>query len=65
MRKKAISLLPIIGGRRRMAYDINRFSEGYYVMYNAKLDPLEVNEIERNLRLVEDILRYLVVRKHS
>ena len=52
-------------GRRRMAYDIDKFSDGYYVMYDAKLDPLQVSEIERNFQLVEDILRYLVVRKHS
>lgn len=52
-------------GRRRMAYDINKFSEGYYVLFEAKLDPLGVNEIERNMQLTEDILRYLVVRKHS
>jgi small subunit ribosomal protein S6 len=52
-------------GRRRLAYDINKFSEGYYVMYEANLDPLQVNQIERNFQFNEDILRYLVVRKHS
>ena len=52
-------------GRRRMAYDINKYSEGYYVLYEAKLDPLQVSEIERNLQLSEDVLRYLAVRKHN
>lgn len=52
-------------GRRRLAYDIDKFSEGYYVMYSARLDPLQVNQIERNLEFNEDILRYLVIRKHS
>jgi small subunit ribosomal protein S6 len=52
-------------GRRRLAYDINKFSEGYYVMYEANLDPLQVNQIERNFQFNDDILRYLVVRKHS
>jgi small subunit ribosomal protein S6 len=52
-------------GRRRLAYNINKFSEGYYVMFQANLDPLQVNQIERNFQFNEDILRYLVVRKHS
>jgi len=52
-------------GRRRLAYNINKFSEGYYVMYEANLDPLQVNQIERNFQFNDDILRYLVVRKHS
>ena len=52
-------------GRRRMAYDIEDYSDGYYVLYEAKLEPLEINQIERNLELNEDVLRYLVIRKHS
>lgn len=52
-------------GRRRLAYHINKFSEGYYVMYEANLDPLQVNQIDRNFQFNDDILRYLVVRKHS
>jgi len=50
-------------GRRRLAYPIGKVEEGYYVMYEAKIDPSRITEIERNMQYAEDIIRYLVVRK--
>jgi small subunit ribosomal protein S6 len=52
-------------GQRRLAYPIENHSDGYYVFYEAKLDPMGIGEIERNMTYVEDILRHLVVRKES
>ncbi|MEW5986583.1 MAG: 30S ribosomal protein S6 [Chloroflexota bacterium] len=50
-------------GQRRLAYPIKKFNEGYYVLFEAKIDPLQVNDIERNIRYMEPVLRHLVVRK--
>ena len=50
-------------GRRKLAYEINNQREGYYVMYNAEMDPSILGELERNLNLNQTLLRYLVVRK--
>jgi small subunit ribosomal protein S6 len=50
-------------GQRRLAYPIKKFSEGYYVLYEAKVNPDRMKDIERNIQFTEDILRYLVVRK--
>jgi small subunit ribosomal protein S6 len=52
-------------GQRQLAYSIKKHTEGYYVFCEAMLDPAKVNEIERNMTYVEDILRYLFVRKDS
>ncbi len=52
-------------GQRRLAYEIDRHNEGYYVMFEAKIDPNRIGEIERNMQYNEDLLRYLVVRKDS
>ena len=52
-------------GRRRLAYPIRNFTEGYYVMFEAKVDPTRFVDIERNMQYTEDILRYLVVRKEE
>jgi small subunit ribosomal protein S6 len=52
-------------GQRRMAYPINNFTEGYYVLYEGSLDPTRITEIERSMQYMEDVLRYLVVRKES
>ena len=52
-------------GMRRMAYPIEKNTEGYYVLYNAVLDPPRIPEIERSMQYMEDVLRYLIVRKES
>lgn len=52
-------------GQRTLAYPIQKYTEGYYVFYEAKLDPSEISEIERNIQFVDSILRHLVVRKDS
>ncbi len=56
---------PVINdwGLRRMAYPIEKNKEGYYVMYEANVDPTRIAEIERSLQFTEDLLRYLSVRK--
>ncbi|MFQ5398397.1 MAG: 30S ribosomal protein S6 [Anaerolineae bacterium] len=52
-------------GTRQLAYPIHKFTEGYYVLYETKIAPERVREIERNMQYTEDILRYLVVRKEE
>jgi len=49
-------------GRRRLAYPIGRFSEGFYAVTHFSLEPNQVRALEGNLDLAEDVLRHLVVR---
>ncbi len=49
-------------GRRRLAYPLDRFTEGYYSITQFTLDPQDVREIERGIELADDVLRHLVVR---
>ncbi len=50
-------------GSRQLAYPIRKFTEGYYVLYEAQIDPTRIRDIERSMQYNEDVLRYLVVRK--
>ncbi|MSQ32878.1 MAG: 30S ribosomal protein S6 [Dehalococcoidia bacterium] len=50
-------------GRRRLAYPIKRHNEGNYVRSQVKLAPERAGELEASLRITEDILRHLLVRK--
>ena len=59
------SLKPSQWGQRHLAYEIKRHKEGYYLHYEAKLDPAKVKGIEQNVRFNEDVLRYLFVRKED
>jgi len=49
-------------GRRRLAYPIARQQDGYYILFKVDLPSTAPMEIERNLRITEGILRYLVIR---
>jgi small subunit ribosomal protein S6 len=49
-------------GRRRLGYPIRDFREGIYVQVNFRAGPRTLRPIERNLKLSEDVIRYLLVR---
>ena len=49
-------------GKRRLAYAIQYKTEGYYVLMYIKAPSDLPHEIERNLQISENVLRYLVVR---
>ena len=49
-------------GKRRLAYAINYKTEGWYVLVNFKAPAELPRELERNLQINENVLRYLVVK---
>lgn len=49
-------------GRRRLAYPIQRFRDATYVLYHFNNAPSKLAEIERDLKLHEWVIRYLLVR---
>jgi small subunit ribosomal protein S6 len=49
-------------GRRRLAYPINDFREGYYVFLHMDYPSEKLNDLEYTMRLNERVLRHLVVR---
>lgn len=54
-----------VWGMRRLAYPIQKNTEGFYILFDAVLDPARIPDIERSMQYMEDVLRYLVVRKES
>ena len=49
-------------GRKRMAYQINKKKEGYYVLFEIEGSGQEIAEIERRMRVNDAIIRYMTVR---
>ena len=47
-------------GTRRLAYPIQRFQEGYYVLVRFALDAAHAQELERTLQAAEPVLRHLI-----
>jgi small subunit ribosomal protein S6 len=52
-------------GRQKLAYLVRNQKEGQYYLFNLKLDPTAVVTLERNFRLQESILRYLIVNREE
>jgi small subunit ribosomal protein S6 len=50
-------------GQRKLAYPIKNHFFGNYVLHNVEMPPNGVLEVERVMRLHEDIIRFLVIRK--
>jgi len=51
-----------VWGRRRMAYEIAKKSEGIYAVVQLDAEPATVKELDRQLRLNESVLRTKVLR---
>ncbi len=49
-------------GLRNLSYRIKKNRKGHYILFNLDAPPAAVNELERNMRINEDVLRYLTVR---
>ncbi len=50
-------------GRRRLAYTIQKHRDGLYHLMLAELPGSAVRSLERSLKLMEDVIRHLIVRK--
>lgn len=49
-------------GRRKLAYEVDRRTEGFYVLIKADADGAIVSEVERRFRVLDSVLRYITVR---
>ena len=49
-------------GKKKLAYTIKHFLEGNYILAKFKMSPARCKELEANLRISEDIIRYLLIR---
>ncbi len=49
-------------GRRKLAYEVNRHREGFYVLLTVVADGAIVKEVERRFRVMDQVLRYITVR---
>ena len=52
-------------GKKKLAYEIKKNTEGYYVVIDFEAKPESIAELERNYRIMDDILKFIVVRKEA
>lgn len=49
-------------GSRKLAYEINKVNEGYYYLVNFKAATDIPKELDRNLKIADEVIRHMIVR---
>jgi len=49
-------------GKRRLAYLVEKYRDGHFVFYHLSIDTVTIAEITRNLRLMEQVIKFSVVK---
>ena len=52
-----------VWGMRKLAYPINKKSEGYYVVIEFKAEPTLPKELDRRLKISDNVMRHLIDNK--
>ena len=50
-------------GNRALAYPIKKQDRGHYFCYTSQIDPVKIPELDRDFRLDESVLKFLIVKK--
>ena len=52
-------------GKKKLAYEIQKMHEGFYYFIQFEADATAPAEIESHMRIMDNVLRYLVVKKEA
>ena len=52
-------------GKRRLAYEIKKVNEGFFSFISFDAEPSVPAELESRMRIMENVLRYLIIRKDA
>ena len=50
-------------GKKRLAYEIDDIAEGLYVLVTFSAEPKTVKELDRVMKITDEILRHMIIRK--
>lgn len=50
-------------GKKRLAYELNDFVEGYYVVVNFTAEPAVVAELDRVMKITDEILKHMIIKE--
>lgn len=48
--------------KKRLAYEVKKNKEGYYVVINFEANPELISELERNYRIMDEVIKFITVR---
>ena len=52
-------------GKKRLAYEIMKNTEGFYVVYHFEAKPELIAELERNYRIDDNVMKFITIKKED
>ena len=52
-------------GKKKLAYEVQKQKEGYYELINFEAEPSSIAELERNYRITDEVMKFIVVKKEK
>lgn len=49
-------------GKKRLAYEIQKNKEGYYVVFYFEANPTLITELERNYRIIDEVIKFMTIK---
>lgn len=52
-------------GKRKLAYEIKKLKEGYYIVIKFEAKPELIAELERNYRITDEVIKFMVIKEEE
>ena len=52
-------------GKRKLAYEIKKLKEGFYIVIKFEAKPELIAELERNYRITDEVMKFMVIREEE
>ncbi len=52
-------------GKRKLAYEIKKQKEGFYIVFKFEAKPELISELERNYRITDEVMKFIVDKRRS
>lgn len=49
-------------GKKKLAYEVKKNKEGYYVVINFEANPNLITELERNYRIMDEVIKFITIK---
>ena len=52
-------------GKRKLAYEIKKLKEGFYIVLKFEAKPELIAELERNYRITDEVIKFMVIKEEE
>ena len=52
-------------GKKKLAYDVKKCSEGFYAVFYFEANPDLISELERNYRITDEVIKFMTVKQED